>query len=189
MAKPMSSFRTPGTVWPCHTSIGLVVLRGASEVSICQRWRYHAARSATRELSASRSVVTRVIWRVRKPGVPIWSRTSRSTHAAGRAANASRASHEGPVCGVTQVTRGVWTPRAVRQRARGRPLTDGVRWTPGMTKGRPGVKSTMTSGSPARLRRRRPDRPTRGKSAEPRGTDPSTMASRPRIGSAAPCTT
>jgi hypothetical protein len=125
MAKPVSSFRTPGTVWPCHTSIGLVVLRGASEVSICQRWRYHAARSATRELSASRSVVTRVIWRVRKPGVPIWSRTSRSTHAAGRAANASRASHEGPVCGVTQVTRGVWTPRAVRQRARGRPLTAG----------------------------------------------------------------
>jgi hypothetical protein len=63
MAKPVSSFRTPGTVWPCHTSIGLVVLRGASEVSICQRWRYHAARSATRELSAARSMVTRVIWR------------------------------------------------------------------------------------------------------------------------------
>jgi hypothetical protein len=38
MAKTVSSVRTPDTVWPCNTSIRIVVLRCASEVSTCQRW-------------------------------------------------------------------------------------------------------------------------------------------------------
>jgi hypothetical protein len=71
MATMVSSFSTPGPVFQCSTSLCIVVLSCARAVSTCQRWRDHAARSATRYLSASRSVVTRVIWRVRKPGRPM----------------------------------------------------------------------------------------------------------------------
>lgn len=88
--------------------------------------------------------------RVRNPGMSRWSRTSRSTKASGRAAHASRVSHEGHVFGVNHVTSWSWTPRALSQRERGRPLTAGVRRTLGMTKGRPGVKSTIWR---ARMRR------------------------------------
>jgi hypothetical protein len=34
-----SSFHTPGTVWPCHTSICIVVVSCARAVSTGQRWR------------------------------------------------------------------------------------------------------------------------------------------------------
>ncbi len=39
MANTVSSFSTPGTVLQCKISIGIVVLRWASEVSTCQRSR------------------------------------------------------------------------------------------------------------------------------------------------------
>src|SRR5918997_1279050 len=76
-------------------------------------------------------------------GVLIWSRTSRSTKASGRAANASRASHEGQVFGFNHVTSWSSTPSALSQRERGTPLTAGVRRTLGLTNGRPGVGSTI----------------------------------------------
>jgi hypothetical protein len=73
----------------------------------------------------------------------MWSRTSRSTHESGRAAQVSRASHEGQVFGCNPMTSRSWTPRVVSQRDRGTPLTAGVRRTLGLTKGRLGVQSTI----------------------------------------------
>jgi hypothetical protein len=70
-------------------------------------------------------------------------RTSRSTHASGRAAKVSRVSHEGQVFGFNHATSGSSTPRALSQRERGMPLTAAVRRTLGLTNGRPGVKSTI----------------------------------------------
>lgn len=77
-----------------------------------------------------------MISRVRKSGVLMQYRTSRST-------KASRVSQEGQVVGVNHVTSWSWTPSVFSQRERGTPLTAGVRRTPGVTKGRPGVKSTI----------------------------------------------
>ena len=159
MATMVNAFRTPGTVLPCNTAIGMVVLSCARAVSTGQRGQYRSARSATRERSASRRVVTSVIGRVRNPGLPRWSRTARRTQASGRAAKVSRASHEGLVYGFNQVTRWSWTPSVVRQRDRGPPVTAGGRRTPGLTQGRPGVKSMIgrahtrsTAGMPAGTR-------------------------------------
>jgi alkanesulfonate monooxygenase SsuD/methylene tetrahydromethanopterin reductase-like flavin-dependent oxidoreductase (luciferase family) len=49
MANPVNVFSTPGMVLPWSTSIGMVVLSWAREVSTCQRWRYSSASSATGE--------------------------------------------------------------------------------------------------------------------------------------------
>ena len=38
MAKTVQSFNPPGTVWPCRTSIGMLVLSWARAVSTRQRW-------------------------------------------------------------------------------------------------------------------------------------------------------
>jgi hypothetical protein len=146
MAKTVSSFNTPGTGVPCRTSSCMLGLSGAREVATRQRGCYRSARSATRSIAAARSVVTRGIWRVRKPGRPRWERTSRGSQVSGRAAHASRVSHAGQVLGFHQATRGAWTPSAVSQRDRGPPWTAGGRRTRGRTTGRPGVTSTIWRG-------------------------------------------
>ena len=121
----------------------LVICSGPREFSPCQRRRDRSASSATRELAASRRVGTKGIWRVRKPSMPIGSRTAQRMKASGKAATVSRASHVGRVCGCNHVTRGSWGPHAVCPRERGRPVTAGVRRTRGRTKSRPGVTSTI----------------------------------------------
>jgi hypothetical protein len=104
-------------------------------------------------------------------------RTDRSTKVSGKAAKVSRASHEGQVFGFNHLTSWSWMPRVLSQRDRGTPLTAGVRRTLGLTKGRPGVQSTIgraptrrTACTPAWTRRapaskaasiRRPLRPNR----------------------------
>ena len=106
--------------------------------------------------------MTKVIWRVRKPGVPMPYRTSRSTMVSGKAAKVSRVSPEGQVFGFNHMTSWSSTPRALSQRDRGMPLTAAVRRTLGLTNGRPGVKSTLcraptrsTACTPAWTRRAR----------------------------------
>jgi hypothetical protein len=121
-----------------------------------------STRSATREISASSRVVTRVISRVRKPDVRMRYRTSRSASGSGREAQVSRVSHEGQVFGCNHATSWSSTPSAVSQRERGTPLTAGVRRTRGVTNGWPAVTSTIwraptrrTACTPAWTRRAR----------------------------------
>ena len=95
IAYAVSSLSTPSTVWHFNTSIFIVCFRSRRFSSTRHREPYRSASDSREYFSASSSVVTSVICRVRYPGRLTVYLTSRTVIDPGNAVNSSFVSHEG----------------------------------------------------------------------------------------------